>query len=536
VRRIPWTQALLALPLAAMLALAVWVRISSLETLPEVDGDEAWYGIQAAHFLSGKPYTFLTPNSNPVNPFHTGTILLFQALGVPPRLWLLRLPSVLGGLLAVGLTYWLGRRALDRQSAIVAACLMAVLPVSVIWSRTGYDGSQLLLFAMLATIAALQANRVGLGLASVCAFLAHPTSLFLAPMLGALYLWNEPSRRPGVTAAQRRRRLIAAAVAGVVVLLLGVWVLQKPVIQNHYRFYKLGLANHHDLGEFWAWFGRLFLIVGREPRPQHDRLFWLVVLPLTVAGSIGLARHRHWDRLLLVAGVIVGALGIAVVGGTTILQPGMTRYGLYLVAPACLAAGCLVQVLLARGDSRASRLVRHAQYAGLLGIGWLLLFSYRMETVTVGRITDGQPRANADTIWTFSGGEPIPPQRVIQAVLDDIARGGPGPLPRVVVADDWQTYQTLRYLSLGRRSLDVIWFHELFKARPDAVPLLGEIIRQGGYAVSPPDGPTDRLVRAQIPAENLATHEVTRYGQPSVVLLRQPPPPALADGPRPDRR
>lgn len=534
-RRLSWRAVVGALPLAALMAVAVWLRVSSLETLPEVDGDEAWYGIQAAHFLSGEPYTFLTPNSNPVNPFHTGTILLPQALGVEPRLWLLRFPSVLGGLLAIGLSYALGRRAYDRQTALVASSLLAVLPMSVIWSRTGYDGSQLLLFAMLATIAAQQGHRWGLFLSSVCAFLAHPTAIFLAPLLGALYLLNEPKRRPWISASSRRWRWVAAALGSVLVLVVGVWVLRKPVIQNHYRFYGLGLANHHDWLEFWGWFGRMFLIVGREPKPRHDLLFWLVVLPLTLAGCLSMARRRQWDRLLLVAGVVLGALGIAVVGGTTILQPGMTRYGLYLVAPACLAAGCVVQSLLVQGEARPDRWARRFQYAGLLGMAWLLVFSYRMETVTVGRVTDGHPVANADSIWTFGGGEPIPSHRVLRSVLQDIADGVPGPMPRVLLADDWQTYQTLRYLSLGRRSVSVFWFKELFRARADAVPLVGEVLRQGGYAVGPPDGPTVNVVWAQFPRGDLATREVKRYGQPSVLSVRLPAT-AVAEEARPLRR
>src|SRR5438309_2894469 len=76
----------LSVGLAALFAVALWFRVSSLETLPAIDGDEGWYGVQACLMRLGKPFTTTTPTGNPLNPFHAGVEALLL-LVFRPAFW-----------------------------------------------------------------------------------------------------------------------------------------------------------------------------------------------------------------------------------------------------------------------------------------------------------------------------------------------------------------------------------------------------------------------------------------------------------------
>jgi 4-amino-4-deoxy-L-arabinose transferase-like glycosyltransferase len=525
---------MLGLAIAGLFAVGIWTRISSLEGLPDLDGDEAWYGVQAAHFLRGQPYTFWTPHHNPINPFHTGIVGLLL-LVFRPEMWILRAPCLLTGLLAIPLTYRLGARVLDRPTALIAAALMAVLPVSIVYSRTGYDGSQLLLFSLLALYAAFRAHRGGLALMVVVCFLAHPTSVFLAPVLAGVYLVRSWPRE-----ASLRRRLArfgAVALASTGAVLLGFWTLRRPGIQHLFNVYRLGYASHHDWAEFWGWFGRLFLAVGRNPRPVHDRVLWIVTLPLLVVGAARLAHQRQWDRLALVAGVILGAVGILLVGGSTILQPGMTRYGLYLVAPTALAVACLVRACLAAPTTTVALRVHRLQLASAVALGWLLVAGFRMEELTNGHVTDGDRPPRADTIWTFGQSEQDASRQALRGIFRELRQSRNGPFPRVLIAEDWNTYQTLAYLASDRKSVSVVWLADLASS-PDVGRRVRELMtKRRAYGIGPPGGAVESVVRGEVAPERLERWDVARYGRTALAVFQARPASAVAVAPSaPSRR
>src|SRR5262245_18974950 len=114
-----------------------------------------------ADLLAGRPFEATTPAGNPLNPFYAPIeiplILLFR-----PSYWITRAPSVLSGILAVALTYVLGRRIFDRPTALIAAVLMAVLPIAIINGLFGGDPAQIPLAGIVALYFAFRKNAVGL--------------------------------------------------------------------------------------------------------------------------------------------------------------------------------------------------------------------------------------------------------------------------------------------------------------------------------------------------------------------------------------
>ncbi|MFQ5692699.1 MAG: ArnT family glycosyltransferase, partial [Nitrospinota bacterium] len=72
--------------------------------------------------------------------------VLYQVFGVAE--WLGRLTAVLFSLGTMGYLYGLGKRYLDRTSALVAVSLFAVLPMAVYYNRAFMPESTLLFFSV----------------------------------------------------------------------------------------------------------------------------------------------------------------------------------------------------------------------------------------------------------------------------------------------------------------------------------------------------------------------------------------------------
>lgn len=522
---------ILTLGATALLALGLWMRLAHVESLPEIDGDEAWYGVQVGRFLRGEPYTFWTPHHNPVNPFHTGILGLLLLIS-KPQLWLLRVPSLLAGILAIPLTYRLMSRAFDRSVGIIAAVLMAVMPVCIVWSRTGYDGSQLLLFSILAVAAAAATHRGAMVATGAVCFIAHPTALFLAPTLAGLYLARAGTFDRSLPRAVRLRRL-ATIVAGLALAVaFGVVMLRRPGVRHLMGVYHLGYANHHDWREFWGWFGRLFLVVGRVPRPEWDRAFWLVVLPVLALGSWRLASRRRWDRLALVAGLILSAVGMALIGGTTILQPGMTRYGLALVGPAAVAFACLVSELLADEHGSIARPVSLGQAVSLVGIGLALPLGLRMDELNLMHVRDRVPGAIVG--GSTQGGvvvtDPNTARQTLRDILNDMRKSPGDHRPRTIVTEDWNTYLPLSYLTLGRRSLRVVYLNDV-AASAEFPENFQHMLADRGYGVGAPGGAIESVSAGAFGATALDRWERPRPDSTSLQVLQVRPAPELAELP-----
>ena len=181
------TKRLGVIGFASLFLVAFWFRVSNLEAIPEHNADESYYGVKAEHFERGQPIAFRTTSGNILNPFLLGLALPLHALATP-SLTLLRVPSVVSGVLAVVLMLTLGARAFDRTTALIAATLLAVLPILVFESRMGLEMSQQPFFGVLTIAMAFLGNEVGLLLALLASLLVHPTDVFLLPIAIPVYV------------------------------------------------------------------------------------------------------------------------------------------------------------------------------------------------------------------------------------------------------------------------------------------------------------------------------------------------------------
>ncbi len=147
-------RVLAALNFAGLILAAVTLRVWHLGTVPGLNGDEAWLGVQAAHLAAGEPVVWRTPTGNPINPFLLWPVAALH-LVFGPSVVVLRVVALVSGLAALGVNWWLCRRVLDRNTALVSTALLAVMPITIAYSRFAWDASQTLLATVLVLYLAL---------------------------------------------------------------------------------------------------------------------------------------------------------------------------------------------------------------------------------------------------------------------------------------------------------------------------------------------------------------------------------------------
>jgi hypothetical protein len=508
----------LGVVLVVLFAASLWLRTTSLETLPVLDGDEAWHAIQFAKMIRGEPFSIQTATGIPLSPFHTA--LEFPLLlAFPDSLWVMRVPPVITGVLAIVITYWFGARMLDRTTGLFAATLLAVVPVAIIYARTGYEGAHSPLYnILLIDLAAREKTRALIVLFSLVYFV-HPMNVFLLPVLLALLVARSLERGAGSLAQERRSLLVRMTAVSSVVLVIGLFTLVRPITNPISSSYEAGIHGDHDPLRFLALYGRLLLGIGHEPRPVREWCFWIISLGALAFGMRHLVRNRQWDRVALIVGLFGSLAALFLFGSTQIIEPGVTRYGLCLVVPSVLALACLANSLLIAPTNRWRSTARSVQLATLLALGWGALAGCDLSRLTKARVVDGPSCNGEESVWTFSSEVPDPRRRLLALICDDFDRTSPGRgtaegragsegAGRMVIigAGGWvKDYAVLRYLALRRGNINVASYEKLGSSPEQHRQLLREHLQKGAYAVSvPPRGDElDQVIQSSFPPEQV---------------------------------
>lgn len=507
-------QAMLVLLFAA----ALWLRVSSLEGLPESNADEAWHGTQAYHIAHGEPVYLQTGNGNPLNPLNTGLMSLLLKFS-EPRPWVLRMPALLCGILAVALAYVVGARAFDRTTGLLASAVLAVLPAAICYSRRGWDCSPTPLLCVLLIGAAYRARWRGMALAFAGALLCHPTNVFMLPVVLPIYFVR---RRADFLSDPRRRKQVAAGLAAVLVIafVCGLAFMNRPqvrLLQTH-GFEggrpRWGLALRLSGTEVLLYLQRLPVLflgqpgAGRYAGAVQNGAFWTILLVIGTVGTVGLIREKRWDRLALVAGMGAGALSLFLVAGAAALRPLTNRYGLFLVAPLAFTCAVLVRALIVEPLNPARRVVRSLQGAGLLAVGWALLLCYHHNVVAAF-----QGNARAESLWTLRTDVEDPKIGALRLVVRDSRLEGPDREGRKtsIVAYDWWTCWPLTYFAANLGFIDVQQLIGPIDPRPDKAALR-RFLEAGAYAVCFRGQEMEQAVAELFPPERVMRWEVERPG------------------------
>ncbi|WP_421788095.1 ArnT family glycosyltransferase [Hyphobacterium sp.] len=149
------TRAWLALAIVALLALA-----PGLTSMPVMDRDEARYAQAASQMLETGDFVDIRFQEDPrhVKPAGIYWMQVMTALpfgGADADIWAFRLPSLIGLLIAVFGTAWLGARLFGPQAGLAAGLLLAIAVMSQVEARTAKTDAMLLASGVLAQIGLL---------------------------------------------------------------------------------------------------------------------------------------------------------------------------------------------------------------------------------------------------------------------------------------------------------------------------------------------------------------------------------------------
>jgi hypothetical protein len=452
----------------ALLAAGVWLRCHDLNSIPGVNGDEAWYGVKAWAIAHGSCGAWHTPTGNPLNPLLVGPLALLH-LGLPPSIGLLRSVAVAGGLAALLINFLLCRWVFDRRTAAISTVLLAVLPINIAYSRFGWDAGQSLAATLPVVYLALAAVRFPARfgrwiaasiLAQAVAVWVHPTNIFVAAAIPAACIAHWRRRggdarclRPsdfGLRTSSVIRHssfvILALAVLVAAAWLWAAWPLTGRIAQrlgdvrtaaeaaNLYpRLFTGGTIYRYVAGS-QSWF-QWPLPSGREGFGLDVSVFWLCLL-----GSAWLLWRRNsrpGDRVL-VAALALNVAAFVLVAGPQAMAPGQERFAICLIGPTVL--------LLARGAAivcdAASPRWRLILAAATLA-GWPFLADFHTHYFRFIEQTGGQSH------MTFRTAAVEPKQAALRAILAE------GDGEKWIICQQWWNRWPIRYLASANRNVHV---------------------------------------------------------------------------------
>ncbi len=503
------------LAIAAVLLTACYLRVAQLSNLPGINGDEAWYGVQVMALLQGQDHQFVNPHGRLESLPYLGTLIAIQALS-GPSLAVLRLPSVISGLLLLPLCFYLVRRLTDGPTALVATLMLACLPVNIAYSRFGWPPSQLGLMAILALYLALERRWGWLATLFLVSIQAYPPFVFLAPIvLGPAAAEALLSPRWSRQAKLRGTLLLGVAA---LVALLGAMLISDGLFE-YMRTRGIGHRLRNPGQAFWftAYFGRLitgvttyqYLVgqVSKSVLALHAIPFWALFAGLLVVGGRRAVRERDSLSLGLLGGIFCAATSVYLIGGLTALTPHYERYSIFLVVPVIV----LFSRLIFGASGTPQWPVRRVWCATLLAGCMLLSFQQNYWQ----RIQ----RTGGESSMTFRTASVEPKQQVVQLIRADLRARQEN--SAVILAEDWWSYWVVRYLVSDQPQIRVYMLRNRLWQSKEVLPpeKLEETLRAGAYVVGYDNGFGGKLVRDQLPTARVRQWVVNDYSDRPVLRI-----------------
>lgn len=401
---------------AGIFIVAIIFRFLWLETIPGLNGDEAWLGWKAARAVNGVPLDWRTNSGNFTNPFFLLPLVWVHQF-FEPSAWVVRSVAAISGVLALMVNYFFCRRVLDRRVAIATTVLLAVIPTAIAYSRFGWEPSQILLFAVFILYSALalsDSNRALLlwilisGFSVISGFLVHPTMAFLGlfPVVGFAARWLQPETSLLRTAWLLFLGIVSAAGLGWAMYLKAplwiqteiaarfvgwAWLQDMPgFIVSWFRNFN-GINMYAHLPGSWPGAEKVLNPFDDWPVFVVDIFAWLAFSGASAFLLLGIVRgwnSGEFDRMharkliVLLSAFLIASLLFGVMNGTAKTAVWFDRYGLWAVVPGCWVLCAAFTELLTRlpNASRAICSVGLLVCVVLLGMFWHYYFAFFLKT------------------------------------------------------------------------------------------------------------------------------------------------------------
>lgn len=431
--------------IAAILLCAVAARLICFDAIPIVTGDESWYGVKMAGYLSGEPYDWRTGNGSAVNRALLGMMLALLRF-FEPAFWILRAPAVLANLIAIGLAYPIIRKRFDKTVALLFLILFASLPIGLVHSRMGLSVSMTALACLVSMHFALSTAYFRTLLCFGATLFVHPTNIFVLPVLFAPFAVKALTLKKPLW----QRGLWLFLYAGG----FGIATLQLM------KFFPRAGSSHYDYGrifdlEKWRMF---FSYLGRSisghstyyyaiglPESQahlpHDLLFWTVVIALAALGGRMFWKRRNYLALAVLGSTLATIFLYHCVAGATWTEYStpIIRWVLWIIVPFTLSISLLLWGLTLRFKKSEKKVI----LAGSILCWFFLINAY----ANYFRPSYLARKENSTRI--------MEPKKMIYERLATLST----PENKLtVITDGWELYWPLRYLAYRNDNLRVIYF------------------------------------------------------------------------------
>lgn len=433
--------------------IGVVLRCVELGSIPGINGDEAYWGVQVAQFFAGGTVSWHTPSGNLVTPFFalpTGLLYAF----FEPAFWMLRAPALLAHLALLALCYPMIRKRWGDLPALVTLVTFACSPMLIGYSRFGWDPAQSAPACFFAVCLAHDKRPWATLLAFLAALWIHPTNIFLAPVLGMLMFRNgiPPSLDP------RRGKQAWGSYALLFALGTTLWVARHQLLAPAATFGRaseLALALDRALDPLgWLAFGAAVIellngvtyfeyVVGPVSPEVAKASGLLLGVPLTVAlvgGGRSLWQRRSRDGIALLTALLIATVLFYLRTGTVAVTPERERYAQWLLAPLVIALAVCVRELAARGP-------RWAQGATIvtLTLGALGLWSTQTQLFDAMRTHGGWSHR------TFFTGTVEPKDAAFRSIVSGLPADVSSTRPATVWVEDYWPLYPIAFLDRQHR-------------------------------------------------------------------------------------
>jgi hypothetical protein len=507
------------LALSVLFALSFLARVIWLGNIPGINGDEAELGLQVIGKIS---HGWLERSGRPFNPFYLIPFWLIHRLFAPAT-WVLRLPTVLFGLLLMVLGFLLLKKTLGTITAIIFVVLAAGLPNLIAFSRFGWDPSETGLAMLIVFYFALSKRFWLCMVAEAAAVIVHPANILALIII--IFLFGFDFFRSFVIS---RRKIIILGILILVsagsLLLFFINAYHNGTLQKFTGYISENIFNVSGwVGHFSA-YGDLFSgitlhrdlvgpISGISAR-LHSRIFKIIFLPIIILGCWQSIRHKNFRVVALLSGLAAALVfiyfypGISLLfpgwrmlsfsSGNFLLSPGEERYSFFLIVPTILLMALCIKEIFPETRSKWIPI-------GLaIGISCLGLFS-----VTINYFI---PLLNGGGSFAgYQTGSVEPKAAAVDIILNRKTNGS----PVTILAENWWTAKPMQYLLAQHPEYDVIDYADSNMDNSS----MENILQNGGYVVGFSDGDFDTTLKQNNLLTPLDRSVVYGYSNEPIIII-----------------
>ncbi len=483
--------------------IGILLRVLFLTHIPGLNADEAWYGNFVLDLQRGDVESFSTPSGGSIfNPYFRLPLYFLHAY-FEPSILILRLPAAVSGILLMLLSYMLMKTAFNKEKALVIFMLTAFIPVNIMYSRIGWDASQIALFSLLIIFFSLNARPLWTSFFLSTSLLIHPVCIFLLPIALlcniAAVLENE-----GVIGIKRCSLImLAIIVVPLAALYITNDIAYAALDHNTENIYQKLLEFSYPIQYWKPYIGFLTGVTSYSYFVgfDNDRILTLfffmlsgLILFLYTYGLIRYVKNKDYIKLSLLIGTLSSILIFTYIMGDIGYKPNYARYALFMVMPNIISISVILMDLFEEKI--------HYGYIVATMLGCFFLYgisaNYYIKLFNSGGYSE----------MTYRTNHRDPKQEAFNLIRQDSS----GKDKISIYVSSWWNSEPLKYFFYKYESVDVLLtFESIHSSNPET--------NSSSYAVTFPGDELDKFIEDRLMSVATKKWKINDYGGKPVLYL-----------------